>query len=155
MFGVTNMKKMLLSLSVTAALAGCGGGETLEDVKNETATVVPMATVSFDPANGVISVPNDLLMSGTQDGTINQSFAGDLNDRNNWIWSFSTMGTTQSIEYFIYSKRALDRTAGRIPKDVIARLSSADEIVVSIEYKGKQAPANLKGRLMVKAGGYK
>jgi len=27
------MKKMLLSLSVAAALAGCGGGETLEDVK--------------------------------------------------------------------------------------------------------------------------
>ena len=80
MFGVTNMKKMLLSLSVTAALAGCGGGETLEDVKNETATVVPMATVSFDPANGVISVPNDLLMSGTQDGTLN--IPGELDDDN-------------------------------------------------------------------------
>ncbi|MEL0647770.1 VolA/Pla-1 family phospholipase [Pseudoalteromonas agarivorans] len=74
------MKKMLLSLSVTAALAGCGGGETLEDVKNDTATIVPNATVTFDPANGVLSVPNDLLMSGTQDGTLN--IPGELDDDN-------------------------------------------------------------------------
>jgi len=80
MCGANNMKKMLLSLSVTAALAGCGGGETLEDVKNDTATIIPNATVTFDPANGVLSVPNDLLMSGTQDGTIN--IPGELDDEN-------------------------------------------------------------------------
>ncbi len=71
---------MLLSLSVAAALAGCGGGETLEDVKNDSVTVIPKATVKFDPANGVISVPNDLLMSGTLDGTLN--IPGELNDEN-------------------------------------------------------------------------
>ncbi len=70
---------MLLSLCVAAALAGCGG-ETLEDVKNDSVTVIPKATVKFDPANGVISVPNDLLMSGTRDGTLN--IPGELNDEN-------------------------------------------------------------------------
>lgn len=80
MCGANNMKKMLLSLSVTAALAGCGGGETLEDVKNDTATVIPTATVTFDPAAGILSVPNDLLMSGTQDGTLN--IPGELDDDN-------------------------------------------------------------------------
>ena len=71
---------MLLSLSVAAALAGCGGGETLEDVKNDSVTVIPKATVKFDPENGVISVPNDLLMSGTLDGTLN--IPGELNNEN-------------------------------------------------------------------------
>ncbi|MEJ6474635.1 VolA/Pla-1 family phospholipase [Pseudoalteromonas piscicida] len=65
------MKKMLLSLAVSAALAGCGGGETLEDVKNDTTPVSPTISVKFDPSGGVISVPNDILLSGTQDGTIN------------------------------------------------------------------------------------
>lgn len=78
MCGANHMKKMLLSLAITAALAGCGGGETLEDVKNDTPPVIPHATVKFDPANGVISVPNDLLMSGTKDGTIN--IPGELDD---------------------------------------------------------------------------
>lgn len=72
------MKKMLLSLAITAALAGCGGGETLEDVKSDTPPVIPAATVKFDPVNGEISVPNDLLMSGTKDGTIN--IPGELDD---------------------------------------------------------------------------
>ncbi|AOT08939.1 VolA/Pla-1 family phospholipase [Pseudoalteromonas luteoviolacea] len=65
------MKKLLLPLAVSAALAGCGGGETLEDVKQDTKPVMPVASVKFDPSNGVISVPNDILFSGTQDGTLN------------------------------------------------------------------------------------
>ncbi|TMO65430.1 lipase [Pseudoalteromonas aurantia] len=75
------MKKMLLSLAVTSVLAGCGGGETLEDIKNETAPVLPSVSIKFDPSNGVISIPNDLLLSGTQDGTIN--LPGELDSENN------------------------------------------------------------------------
>lgn len=65
------MKKMLLSLAVTAALSGCGGGETLEEIKNETPVIKPSIAVKFDPSASVVSVPNDLLMSGTKDGTLN------------------------------------------------------------------------------------
>ncbi|MFC3034676.1 VolA/Pla-1 family phospholipase [Pseudoalteromonas fenneropenaei] len=65
------MKKMLLSLAITAALTGCGGGETLQDIKNETPVLKPAIAVKFDPSSSVVSVPNDLLMSGTKDGTLN------------------------------------------------------------------------------------
>ncbi|MBE0368312.1 VolA/Pla-1 family phospholipase [Pseudoalteromonas aurantia] len=75
------MKKMLLSLAVTSVLAGCGGGETLEDVKNETTPVLPSVSIKFDPSNGVISIPNDLLLSGTKDGTLN--LPGELDAEGN------------------------------------------------------------------------
>lgn len=73
------MKKMLLSLAVTSVLAGCGGGETLEDVKEDSTPVTPAATVKFDPAAGILSVPNDLLMQGTKDGTLN--IPGELDEQ--------------------------------------------------------------------------
>jgi len=62
---------MLLSLAVTTVLTGCGGGETLEDVKQDSTPVTPAATVKYDPSAGILSVPNDLLMLGTRDGTLN------------------------------------------------------------------------------------
>jgi Pla-1/cef family extracellular lipase len=65
------MKKMLLTIAVATGLYGCG--ESLEDVNNEAEAVIPTVTgsVPFDPANGVIAVPNDLLFLGTTDGTLN------------------------------------------------------------------------------------
>ena len=70
------MKKLVLSLAIASALglSGCDS-ETLQDVQNETAQngglVTPTARVVFDPAAGVLSVPNDILFSGTTDGTLN------------------------------------------------------------------------------------
>ncbi|CAH9059022.1 Lysophospholipase VolA [Pseudoalteromonas holothuriae] len=75
------MKKMLLSLAVSSVLVGCGGGETLEDVKKDSTPVLPLASVKFDPSNSVISVPNDLLLNGTKDGTLN--FPGELDENGN------------------------------------------------------------------------
>lgn len=70
------MKKLVLSLAIISALglSGCGS-ETIEDVQkdfeeNGTA-IVASARVVFDPSNSVLSVPNDLLFTGTQDGTLN------------------------------------------------------------------------------------
>ncbi len=69
------MKKLVLSLAIISALglSGCDS-ESIKDVKtnadNGTA-IVASARVVFDPANGVISIPNDLLFSGTVDGTLN------------------------------------------------------------------------------------
>lgn len=70
------MKKLILSLAIFSALglSGCDS-ETIKDVKNEAAEngtpIVASARVVFDPAGGVLSVPNDLLFLGTQDGTLN------------------------------------------------------------------------------------
>lgn len=68
------MKKLLISLAVTSALGltGCGG-EKLDDLKADAAaegTIVPQSRVVFDPTAGRISVPNDLLFSGSTDGTL-------------------------------------------------------------------------------------
>ncbi|NQZ12528.1 MAG: lipase, partial [Algicola sp.] len=71
------MKRLVLSLPVAIAmgLSGCGGDDTtLSDinarVEQNHETVTPIARVVFDPTGGRLSVPNDLLFSGTTDGTL-------------------------------------------------------------------------------------
>ncbi len=70
------MNKLVLSLAVIGALglSACDS-ETIEDVTNDTADndsgVVISARVIFDPSNGVLSVPNDILFTDTLDGTLN------------------------------------------------------------------------------------
>lgn len=64
------MRKLLLSSSVAVALglAGCGGSETLEEVKAETPVEAPLSRVVFDPGAGNVNVPNDILMLPGDDG---------------------------------------------------------------------------------------
>ncbi|MBU1619019.1 MAG: lipase [Gammaproteobacteria bacterium] len=69
------MNKLLLSFAIASALglAGCGG-ESLDEIKEDTQTggevQIPLSRVVYDPANGVLSAPNDLLLQGTTDGTL-------------------------------------------------------------------------------------
>lgn len=78
------MNKLILRFAIISALglSGCGS-ETIEDVKNELpdngTPVTAPARVIFDPANAIISVPNDLLFSGTLDGTLNLPVEDPLN----------------------------------------------------------------------------
>jgi len=70
------MNKLVLSLAITASLGltACDS-ETVKDVQQEVAAtgpaVTPSARIVFDPSNGVLSVPNDLLFQDTLDGTLN------------------------------------------------------------------------------------
>ena len=69
------MKKLAISLAVISALSlSACNDETIEDVQKEAedngAQIVATSRVIFDPSNGVLSVPNDLLFSGTTDGTL-------------------------------------------------------------------------------------
>ena len=64
------MKKLLLSTSVIAALglAGCGGGESIQEERANTPVETPISRIVFDPANGNLNIPNDLLMLPGDDG---------------------------------------------------------------------------------------
>ena len=64
------MKKLLISTSVAAALTlmGCGGGETISDLQESNPVQAPLSRVVFDPANGNLNIPNDLLMLPGDDG---------------------------------------------------------------------------------------
>ncbi|MCH2058407.1 MAG: lipase [Thalassotalea sp.] len=70
------MKKLVLSMAIAGALglSGCDS-ETIKDVEQDVAqngpATLPKTRVVFDPSSGVLSVPNDLLFSGTTDGTLN------------------------------------------------------------------------------------
>ncbi len=72
------MKKLVISLAIISALglSGCGS-ETIEDVKNDAANnltpIVASARVVFDPGADEprLSIPNDLLFTGHEDGTLN------------------------------------------------------------------------------------
>jgi Pla-1/cef family extracellular lipase len=69
------MKKLALSLAVISALglSACDS-ESIEDVKQQVSEngskVEALARIVYDPANGKLSAPNDLLFSGSQDGTL-------------------------------------------------------------------------------------
>lgn len=68
------MQKLLVNTSIVVALClvGCGG-ESLQDIKKETTVERPASRILFDPSNGVLPVPSDLLFAlagQTQDGTL-------------------------------------------------------------------------------------
>ena len=67
------MDKKILSIAVVAALglSACGDGNSYSDLQQNTQPAVPYARIAYDPANSVLPIPNDLLKSGTTDGTLN------------------------------------------------------------------------------------
>jgi Pla-1/cef family extracellular lipase len=58
------MKKLLISTSVATALVlgGCGGGETIQDLRADNPVKPPSSRIKFDPGAGDLNIPNDLLM---------------------------------------------------------------------------------------------
>jgi len=84
------MKKLVLSLAIasTLGLTACDD-ETVNDVKKDVAengtAIIASARVVYDPSNGVLSVPNDLLFSGTTDGTLNMPSENLIDEMGNPI----------------------------------------------------------------------
>ncbi|MBY5993849.1 VolA/Pla-1 family phospholipase [Ferrimonas balearica] len=95
------MKRLLLSAAVTSALglAGCSGDSYQETVEN-TPTPVAFSRIAFDPGAGVVPLPNDLLFSGTFDGTLvipGEAESGDYTDPQIALGALDGWSTTQPI----------------------------------------------------------
>lgn len=107
------MKKLVLSLAIAGALglSGCDS-ESIKDVQNDVdkngPATTPTARVVFDPSNGVLSIPNDLLFSGTTDGTLNLP-VDDPNDFSDPTVSLSALDGWSTVNPFALS---LDFPAG-------------------------------------------
>ena len=59
-----------LAALLIISLAGCGGGESLNDIEEKQEPAVPFTRIEFDPANSVVPLPSDLLLLTTTDGTL-------------------------------------------------------------------------------------
>ncbi|MGS0696196.1 VolA/Pla-1 family phospholipase [Shewanella sp. 0m-4] len=66
------MKKLFLGVAITSALGLTACSEdTYDELVDKTEPLVPQSVMVFDPADGQLPLPNDLLFNGTMDGTIN------------------------------------------------------------------------------------
>lgn len=65
------MKRLFLGVAIASALGMTGCSEdSVDQLADKTEPLTPQSTIVFDPANGAVPLPNDLLFSGTLDGTI-------------------------------------------------------------------------------------
>lgn len=71
------MKRLILGVAIASALGLTGCGEdSYNELKDKTDPLVPESHMVFDPANSKVPLPNDLLFSGTKDGTL--SIPGEI-----------------------------------------------------------------------------
>lgn len=65
------MKRLILGVAIASALGLTGCSEdSYNELKDKTEPLVPESHMVFDPANSKLPLPNDLLFSGTTDGTL-------------------------------------------------------------------------------------
>ncbi|MBU1392609.1 MAG: lipase [Gammaproteobacteria bacterium] len=65
------MKRLILGVAIASALGLTGCGEdSFNELKDKTDPLIPESHIVFDPANSKVPLPNDLLFSGTKDGTL-------------------------------------------------------------------------------------
>jgi len=94
-------KKILASLIISSlALTACDSDTEVLDV--EEYKLYTSSRIQFDPANGIVSLPNDLLFSGTTDGTLL------LPDETSAIAAASAAGETMTYDDNTYAIGALD-----------------------------------------------
>ncbi|WP_133037689.1 VolA/Pla-1 family phospholipase [Shewanella fodinae] len=94
------MNRRIVVAAVMAAfgLTACGG-DSYDELKDNTEPLVPETHLVFDPANSAVPIPNDLLLSGTLDGTLNMpgESSGDYTDPQLALGALDGWSTTQPI----------------------------------------------------------
>ncbi|QSX39533.1 VolA/Pla-1 family phospholipase [Shewanella cyperi] len=66
------MKRLILGVAIASALGLTGCGEdSVNELKDKTEALIPESHLVYDPGNALLPLPNDLLFSGTLDGTLN------------------------------------------------------------------------------------
>jgi Pla-1/cef family extracellular lipase len=108
------MKKLVLSMVIASSLGltACDD-ESIKDVKADVAAngpaVVAPARVVFDPSNGKLSVPNDLLFLGSTDGTLNPPVDDPTNGADPFV-ALSALDGWSTVNPFVI---AVDFPEGR------------------------------------------
>ncbi len=65
------MKRLMLCVAIASALGLTACGEdSYDELKDKTEPLIPESHMVFDPADARVPLPNDLLFSGTNDGTL-------------------------------------------------------------------------------------
>jgi Pla-1/cef family extracellular lipase len=83
MINIKYLRKASLIAASTLILSSCGGDNTQTTVINPVipgADDVEKSKIVFDPSAGVLALPNDLLFSGTTDGTLEPPDEADAKD---------------------------------------------------------------------------
>lgn len=135
------MKKLLLvsAIGVALGLVGCGSGD--EAPVSEQQQFEPNAArVVFDPSNGEVPVPSNILLSGTQDGTLNIPVADptDGSDPQVAINGLDGWGTHSTLTFSF--SLPLDENGDRISIDA-ASLEAAGSIRIFETVMGGTAAA--------------
>lgn len=78
------MKKLLLvtAIGATLGLVGCGSGDEAPETELQQENFVNATRVVFDPSNGEVPVPSNILLSGSVDGTLNIPVADPADSAN-------------------------------------------------------------------------
>ncbi|GHG02663.1 VolA/Pla-1 family phospholipase [Thalassotalea marina] len=123
------MKKLVLSIAIASSLGltACDS-ETVKDVQKEANQTGPIAVeparVVFDPASGIsgLSVPNDLIFSGTKDGTLEIPVEDPTDGSDPFVAASALDGWSTSNPFLINIKfpegRTLDEASAKTPGSV-------------------------------------
>ncbi|WP_155949207.1 VolA/Pla-1 family phospholipase [Gayadomonas joobiniege] len=100
----------ILAIAGLTLLAACDS-ETLSDAQQDSTPLIPATRVAFDPTNSVVALPNNLLFSGTQDGTLNIPVA-DSEDFSDPAVALSALDGWSGQQAFVIDFDVPDDVAG-------------------------------------------